>query len=192
VANVEAGTECVVCGRVLPAQCGQGRRRRYCDTTCRSTARRRRAPAPPTTCDLRFGPIACGQRADGEFSTAAPLRVRVCARHREAAETLLSGRYADVRWTRYAVPGPPSLDLVEPADQTPECWLRFTDADGWELLAADEVIAGHDGMDAVDVEAAQEWAASQLFITRGVRVVGWMPRGAGVTDRVATLADRAG
>ena len=34
---------CEACGRQLPAREGRGRRRRYCDATCRSAARRRRA-----------------------------------------------------------------------------------------------------------------------------------------------------
>jgi len=46
MANVGAPTACAECGRLLPPQHGKGRRRRYCDATCRSAARRRRgAPA---------------------------------------------------------------------------------------------------------------------------------------------------
>jgi hypothetical protein len=33
---------CAACGRLLPVQHGQGRRRRYCDATCRSAGRRQR------------------------------------------------------------------------------------------------------------------------------------------------------
>jgi hypothetical protein len=36
---------CEACGRQLPPQQGKGRRRRYCDATCRSAARRRRDAA---------------------------------------------------------------------------------------------------------------------------------------------------
>jgi len=36
---------CEACGRQLPVREGRGRRRRYCDATCRSAARRRRAAA---------------------------------------------------------------------------------------------------------------------------------------------------
>src|ERR1700760_803346 len=34
---------CGACGRVLPAQQGKGRKRRYCDDRCRDAARRARA-----------------------------------------------------------------------------------------------------------------------------------------------------
>ena len=36
---------CLECGRPLPAASGRGRRREYCDATCRSAARRRRDAA---------------------------------------------------------------------------------------------------------------------------------------------------
>ena len=45
MADVEGPVACEVCGRQLPVQQGRGRRRRYCDATCRSSARRRRALA---------------------------------------------------------------------------------------------------------------------------------------------------
>src|SRR6202042_3242913 len=43
VADVEEPGRCETCGRELPPQQGRGRRRRYCDATCRSAARRDRA-----------------------------------------------------------------------------------------------------------------------------------------------------
>src|SRR5215831_80637 len=45
MADVEGPVACEVCGRQLPVQQGRGRRRRYCDATCRSSARRQRALA---------------------------------------------------------------------------------------------------------------------------------------------------
>jgi len=42
---------CVACGRPLPVSTGRGRRRQYCDATCRSAARRRRNRAVSTTID---------------------------------------------------------------------------------------------------------------------------------------------
>jgi Protein of unknown function (DUF3887) len=45
MAQAEPGT-CPACGRGLPVQQGSGRRRRYCDATCRSRARRQRAAFP--------------------------------------------------------------------------------------------------------------------------------------------------
>src|ERR1700744_1012835 len=46
MANVYQPTHCDFCGRELPPQQGLGRKRRYCDATCRSAARRRRAAEP--------------------------------------------------------------------------------------------------------------------------------------------------
>src|ERR1700735_2534081 len=43
VADLEEPGRCEACGRQLPPQHGRGRRRRYCDATCRSAARRGRA-----------------------------------------------------------------------------------------------------------------------------------------------------
>jgi hypothetical protein len=43
MANTTDGGRCAACSRKLPAQQGRGRRRQYCDATCRSAARRQRA-----------------------------------------------------------------------------------------------------------------------------------------------------
>jgi len=42
MADVAGPVACEACGRLLSPQQGRGRRRRYCDATCRSAARRRR------------------------------------------------------------------------------------------------------------------------------------------------------
>jgi hypothetical protein len=42
MADIEGLVRCAACGRQLPPQQGRGRRRRYCDATCRSAARRAR------------------------------------------------------------------------------------------------------------------------------------------------------
>ena len=42
MAEVAEPAACEACGRQLPPQHGKGRRRRYCDATCRSTGRRKR------------------------------------------------------------------------------------------------------------------------------------------------------
>src|ERR1700734_4010449 len=43
MADIEDPRACEACGRELPPQQGRGRRRRHCDATCRSAARRERA-----------------------------------------------------------------------------------------------------------------------------------------------------
>jgi Protein of unknown function (DUF3887) len=45
MADVTEQAACEACGRQLPDQHGKGRRRRYCDATCRSAARRERDAA---------------------------------------------------------------------------------------------------------------------------------------------------
>jgi hypothetical protein len=52
VANVDRPGACRRCGRPLPPQQGRGRRRRYCDATCRSAARRSAARRRPPS-DVR-------------------------------------------------------------------------------------------------------------------------------------------
>jgi hypothetical protein len=46
MADVTEPTVCEACGRSLPPQQGKGRKRRYCNATCRSAARRSRESAP--------------------------------------------------------------------------------------------------------------------------------------------------
>ncbi|MPZ66663.1 MAG: hypothetical protein GEU83_14520 [Pseudonocardiaceae bacterium] len=55
---------CQACGQRLPASTGRGRRRRYCDATCRSRARRDRAPYRPD-CETRYGHLRCAAPATG-------------------------------------------------------------------------------------------------------------------------------
>jgi hypothetical protein len=53
MADVEEPVTCAACARLLPPQHGKGRRRRYCDATCRSAARRaREAVGPGATADV--------------------------------------------------------------------------------------------------------------------------------------------
>src|SRR5579875_2370545 len=53
MANVDEPGRCQACGRALPVQQGSGRKRRYCDDTCRSAGRRRRAAGSASTADTR-------------------------------------------------------------------------------------------------------------------------------------------
>jgi hypothetical protein len=46
MANVTEQASCESCGAELPEQSGTGRKRRYCDATCRSAARRSRTLKP--------------------------------------------------------------------------------------------------------------------------------------------------
>jgi len=52
MANIDKPTTCNACGRFLDVQEGRGRRRRYCDATCRSAARRQRDRDEPVKVTL--------------------------------------------------------------------------------------------------------------------------------------------
>lgn len=54
-------THCRQCGSALPAHAGAGRRRRYCDATCRSAARRRREKRAEHN-DVRKGLTSIGRQ----------------------------------------------------------------------------------------------------------------------------------
>ncbi len=51
-----AGTVCEHCGRTLAPPAGRGRKRRYCNATCRSAARRERDRAEPPTVNEHLTP----------------------------------------------------------------------------------------------------------------------------------------
>ena len=132
--------QCAECGRDLPTPAGRGRRRHFCDATCRSAARRRRAGTTSGTCELAVGGHVCPRLADGEVRLPKPhSRVRVCGGHRPVAEALLSERYPGARWWPVPACGYDDAGIYR---------LRYSDDDGWELLRAHDLIAGHDGFDA--------------------------------------------
>ena len=58
--------------------------------------------------------------------------------------------------------------------------LLYSAVDGWELYHGDELLAGHDGIEAGDLGAAQAWTGGQLAGELGeahrVTVVGWSTR----------------
>jgi Protein of unknown function (DUF3887) len=60
MAEVAGPAMCEACGRQLPPQQGRGRRRRYCDATCRSAGRRQRVsarhPGPVTVKEMLTSP----------------------------------------------------------------------------------------------------------------------------------------
>jgi hypothetical protein len=80
MANIEDAATCGTCGRPLPPQQGRGRERRYCDATCRSAARRKRArttasrKATLDTTATRAAPASPGTTAPSATldSTPAP------------------------------------------------------------------------------------------------------------------------
>jgi hypothetical protein len=91
MANVVGPGWCAACGRLLPAQQGRGRRRRFCDATCRSAARRQRAQsqrhqgsakAPLTSDGAHVGVDVRGTRSTG----ADPVAERI----QRAAERLVT------------------------------------------------------------------------------------------------------
>jgi hypothetical protein len=77
MADVAGPVACEACGRLLPAQKGRGRRRRYCDATCRSAARRDRELAQAK------GSLTISKRhanlddVDGALNVADPVAITV-------------------------------------------------------------------------------------------------------------------
>jgi hypothetical protein len=65
MANVDENHTCLNCGRELPKQQGRGRRKQYCDATCRSAARRHRVK-PGLTSATRQGYVDDGLTAVAE------------------------------------------------------------------------------------------------------------------------------
>lgn len=92
MADVEEPVTCAACGRQLPPQHGKGRRRRYCDATCRSAARRaREAAGQGAFADVKRALTGAGRQeyVDGVAGTrdaADPAAARVG----EAARRLLA------------------------------------------------------------------------------------------------------
>jgi hypothetical protein len=190
VAN-EAGGKCEECDQALPAQTGKGRRRRYCDATCRSAARRRRTPPPPALCEARVGWWQCPAPAVGQARITAGT-AQSCAEHRGVVLGFMvrvaGGR--TLTWRPYAMAGRPEtagperpIDehehqaaAVAPAAASGYA-LLFSAVDGWELYDADDgLVAGHDGYDGYDVVNAQEWAAELLAAEHDVSVADWVVR----------------
>lgn len=93
MADVGESTVCEACGRPLPLQHGKGRRRRYCDATCRSAARRARqanGPGASTNVKVDLTSVDRQEYVDGVSETpnaTIPVAVRVSnAARRLAAE----------------------------------------------------------------------------------------------------------
>jgi hypothetical protein len=84
MANPAELATCAACGRILPASSTKGRRREYCDATCRSAARRRREA------DRVKNSLTSVQRQDYLDDMDPPLAALAAARDLAAAagETL--------------------------------------------------------------------------------------------------------
>jgi Protein of unknown function (DUF3887) len=87
-------TVCRFCGRTLPAQKNRGRQRQFCDSTCRSAARRHRQSKPRSPSFVNEGLTAAGREASLDIVAAdrpgQPLAAVAAARDRvrRAEETL--------------------------------------------------------------------------------------------------------
>ncbi len=72
MANGTGPATCEACGRPLPPQLGQGRRRRYCNATCRSRARRQREVSHRGTASSVKEPLTSAWRHDNLDVTEVP------------------------------------------------------------------------------------------------------------------------
>lgn len=79
MAEIEPELTCAVCGRLLATKQGRGRRRQYCNATCRSAARRHRSRAsgaPATNVNDKLTPTVCHDNLDvpsGTHSGTTPV-----------------------------------------------------------------------------------------------------------------------
>lgn len=100
MANVTTGGECAYCGRRLAPQTGQGRRRRFCSSTCRAAAHH--LAHGQQRCSVRVGNHSCGMSAVGFVvgrSAERGERIAVCEICRPAVEALTRRRgLFDVHW----------------------------------------------------------------------------------------------
>jgi len=93
MAQATGQVTCAACGRALPPPRGTGRRRRYCDATCRSAARRQRELSAGSTATIVKKKLTATQRhgnldiVPGDPGTDDPVAIRV----RGAARHLLAG-----------------------------------------------------------------------------------------------------
>jgi hypothetical protein len=89
MADVGEAVTCAACGRLLPPQHGKGRKRRYCDATCRSAARRaREAGAPRSLANVKHN-LTAGKRQEYVDGIAkSPDEALVAVRVGDAARRL--------------------------------------------------------------------------------------------------------
>jgi hypothetical protein len=88
MAEVDQPAACEACGRLLPVQHGQGRRRRYCDATCRSAARRQRQRIAGDVKE-KLTPLRRHENVDDVSGTGAPGSAAVTGRADATARQVL-------------------------------------------------------------------------------------------------------
>jgi hypothetical protein len=132
---VDGERTCGHCGKPLPPRAGGGRQRVYCDATCRSAARRARAPRPPR-CSVRAGTARCPAPADGRWHDARGTVIAwTCAAHRglaadiaRAADGRKPGRWlpAAVAWRPdpAGAAGPACTLTIRLLEVDPPVWRR--------------------------------------------------------------------
>jgi Protein of unknown function (DUF3887) len=95
MADVAGPVSCEACGRLLPPQQGKGRRRRYCDATCRSAARRdralgRRRPGQPAQASLTTSARHANlNNVNGTADVADPVALRISSSARRLVGELV-------------------------------------------------------------------------------------------------------
>jgi hypothetical protein len=91
MAEVDQSAACEACGRLLPVRHGQGRRRRYCDATCRSAARRQRQRTEGNVKE-KLTPLPRHENVDDVGGTGAPGAADATARQVLDAAGQLAGQ----------------------------------------------------------------------------------------------------
>ena len=168
MADIEEPGVCEACGRALPSQQGRGRRRRYCDATCRSAARRERARGR----GLPSGgasPGATGAGADAALRHQRGVKPALTSQSRHVSLDTVSGAADPVASTVRATAGHLADELDRPGAGSPLAAMSAAR----ELSAATDAAlqaavdraraAGHSWQRIGDVLGTTRQAAFQRF-----------------------------
>jgi hypothetical protein len=192
---VDRESTCGHCGKPLPPRAGGGRRRLYCDATCRSAARRARGPRPPR-CSVRAGTARCPAPADGRWHDVRGTVIAwTCAAHRDLAGDIaraVGGRKPG-RWLPAAVAWRP--DPTGAAGPAYTLTIRLLDVDPlvWRRVQVSAAATLDDLHDVIMV--AMGWAGYHLHKFGPVRwgeLTGEFGPGAALADCLRRPGDAIG
>lgn len=193
---MDGESTCGHCGKPLPPRArGGGRRRLYCDATCRSAARRARAPRPPR-CSVRAGTARCPAPADGRWHDARGTVIAwTCAAHRDLAGDIARaapGRKPG-RWLPAAVAWRPDPTTAAGPAYTLTVRLLEVDPPVWRRVQVPAAASLDDLHDVIMV--AMGWAGYHLHKFGPVRwgqLTGEFGPGAALADCLRRPGDAIG
>lgn len=162
MANVEAASECarLACRRPIPPQHGQGRRRRYCNATCRAAAYYEAIHG--VRCAVRVGTRSCVAPATGLVVSGAAghgERIATCESCRPAVDALLRrAGTGETRWEPLAAPSPDQSPPVRP----PEGYVAYAERRPYVVVEGlDELVGPAGGV--VELPRRLDWSGSPTY-----------------------------